>query len=176
MPVEPTKVVVEKDMRVVQLLGCVFYGDPFHSVGGWDTENEIGLTWKRFMKLYRENQLEIDKVAKNPDIQYEVHIEPDDFKESKKFYVFAGLEVKKISEPPLGMFPLVLPETRYAIFSFKGKDMMKGGDYIWNVWLPDSEYQESHPFVIQAYDGRRFKGLQNGDSELDWMVPIKSKK
>ena len=173
---EPTQVVVEDNERVIQLLGCVFYGDPFHSVDGWDTENEIGLTWKRFMKLYQDNQHIIDKIAENQSVHYEIHIEPSDFSESKKFYVFAGLEVKKISEPPLGMFALVLPKTRYAIFTFKGKDMMKGADHIWNVWLPKSDYQESHPFVIQAYDSRRFEGLQSERSELDWMVPIKPKK
>jgi AraC family transcriptional regulator len=93
----------------------------------------------------------------------------------KEFYIFVGAEVTGLSETPLEIFGLALPRTKYAVITLKGKDMFNGGDIIWGQWLPSSAYQESHPFLIQAYDETRFHGLHDEASKLDWMVPIRKK-
>ncbi|MBU7026324.1 MAG: GyrI-like domain-containing protein [Theionarchaea archaeon] len=156
------------------LIGCVFYGDPFHSKGGWDVENEIGLTWKRFMSLYEKNKDVIERYRVNTDTAYEVHIQPEDYEETKKFYVYVGVEVKTLDEIPLEMFGKVFPQTMYAVFTFKGRDIFRGGKYIWQQWLPTSEYEEAYPYLILAYD-ERFRGLDNEESEIDYHVPIRLK-
>lgn len=156
-------------------MGCVFYGDPFHSSEEWNTENEIGLLWNRFIKSCHDNADLIQKEAIG-DLSYEVHLQPEDYNETKKFYVYVGIEVRELKRMPLEMFCKSLPATQYAVFTFKGEEMFSGGEYIWNEWLPDSDYEESYPYMALAYDKKRFFGLQDKESEIDFYVPIKSKK
>lgn len=157
----------------LHLVGCVFYGDPFHSRKGWDVENEIGLLWKRFMNLYEKHKDALERYRMNKDTAYEVHVQPEDYKDTKKFYVYVGVEVEKIEEMPLEMYGKVFPASMYAVFTFKGKDIFRGGEYIWQEWLPASDYEEAYPYVILAYDKTRFFGLDDENSELDYCVPIK---
>ncbi|MFX1475631.1 MAG: GyrI-like domain-containing protein [Promethearchaeota archaeon] len=173
MTIKPIVTVVSEEAKILQLVGSVFYGDPFHAVGGWDPNNEIGLTWKRFMQLYQQHEARITSLRVDPDVSYEVHIEPAQYKEDKKYYVFVGVEVTELKDIPLELFGLTLPETLYATFTFKGKGMFKGGDYIWKQWLPNSAYIESYPFMMEAYHATRFRGLNDDESELDWIVPVR---
>ena len=39
------------DEKIYNLIGSVYYGNPFHSAKEWSTDNEIGNTWKRFGAL-----------------------------------------------------------------------------------------------------------------------------
>lgn len=158
------------------LLGCIFYGNPFHSEKEWDTENEIGKTWNRFMGLYKKYARRIEPYVLNKKVAYEVHIQPDDYKETKKFYVFIGTEIKETEDIPLEMDVKVLPHTLYASFTFQGAGIVKGGEFIWGNWLPNSsKYEESYPYFIQAYEESRFFGLDDEKSQIDYMIPIKLK-
>ncbi|MCK9152280.1 GyrI-like domain-containing protein [Methanobacterium alcaliphilum] len=168
---QPKKIEVT-DVKALKLMGCVYYGDPFHSNQEWSTENEIGVTWNRFHRLcYLHEEILCEKAI--GDVAYEVHIQPDDYKETGKFYVYVGVEVKKLDEMPLEMFAKTLPPTKYAVFTYKGEDMFNGGTYIWSEWLPSSEYEESYPYMLQAYDKSRFRGLDDPESEVDFYVPVK---
>lgn len=173
--VAPINIEITTEEQSFRLIGCVFYGDPFHSAGGWSEENEIGLTWQRFLDLYEKHKDLIQQHQINQDFQYEVHIEPAEYAKTKKFYVFVGVQVPVLNEIPLEMLGTILPPATYAIFTFKGKEMFRGGDFIWKKWLPESGYRESHPFLIQAYDKKRFHGLDNEESELDYYIPIERK-
>ena len=171
---KPRKVEITEKKSLL-LIGCVYYGDPFHSNKEWSIENEIGLLWSRFSKLCKKNENILQKNAVN-DLTYEVHLQPEDYKETGKFYVYMGVEVKKMKQMPLEMFCKTFPATQYAIFTFKGEEMFRGGDYIWSKWLPDSDYEEAYPYMALTYDKNRFLGLDNPESEIDFYVPIKSKK
>lgn len=162
------------DERPLKLIGCVYYGNPFHLKEEWNVENEIGLLWKRFYDLYEKSGEKLEKNTVN-DITYEAHIQPDDYDETGKFYVYVGLEVKKIDEMPLEMFCKIFPSTKYAVFTFKGREMFRGGEFIWKEWLPDSEYEEAYPYLILAYHKNRYFGLDNENSEVEYYIPIKSK-
>ncbi|NHJ46856.1 MAG: GyrI-like domain-containing protein [Asgard group archaeon] len=161
------------DYDEIKLVGCIFYGDPFHSVKGWDMENEIGKLWSRFMKLMAEVKFQIKDNVVNPNMSYEVHIDPVVVKEEKKWYVFIGIEVKSFENIPLEMFCKILPKTKYAVFTAKGDEFKTANDTIYNEWLPNSKHKEAHSYQIQAYDSNRFFGMDNLDSELDFYVPIK---
>ena len=152
----------------ITLVGMVFYGDPFKDKGGWSAENEIGKLWKRFIAKAESVKNAIGHGA------YEVHIEPEEYKETKNFYVFVGVEVEKIDDIPLEMFVKVLPPSKYAVFTLKGKEITSNWpDQIYKKWLPKSGYKEAHKFTIEYYDDQRFKGMDNKESELDIYVPIK---
>jgi AraC family transcriptional regulator len=170
------------DIRIVKrrkytLLGCVFYGDPFHSKAGWSTENEIGLLWQRFMGLYEKNKTKITRKAVNRHLGYEVHIQPGDYRATRKFYVFVGVEVETLVGMPFEMWGKTLPSSSYAVFTFRGKEIFRGGKYIWETWLPGSEeYEEAYPYFMEVYDKRRFNGLGKEESEIDYYVPIRRKR
>lgn len=173
---KPKKIEIIDRNKPLKLIGCVYYGDPFHSKEGWNVENEIGLIWQRFMKLCEKYKDIIERNVINNNIAYEIHVHPDDYNETKKFYVYVGLEVEKFDGVPLEMIAKTFPATMYAVFTFKGKDIFRGGKYIWQKWLPNSNYEEAYPYFIEAYDEARFHGLDNEDSEIDYWVPIKRKK
>ena len=112
-------------------MGCVYYGDPFHSAKGWDRENEIGKTWDRFEKLYYKYKEFLDAVKYGKAYGYEVHIEPDDYTTHKKFHIFVGIEVKSLEFFPLEMFYKVFPESQYLFFT--SEYMGKGTEYVFSA-------------------------------------------
>ena len=80
MEINRPEIVEEK---VFKLLGCVYYGDPFHSAKGWDPENEIGKTWIRFGNLYYKYKDFLETIKSGEYSGFEVHIEPDDYKKPR---------------------------------------------------------------------------------------------
>jgi AraC family transcriptional regulator len=168
---DPT--IIEQDE--IKLIGSIFYGNPTHTAKGWDTENEIGKLWTRFMQLMQKTKDKLGEKIIKPNMNYEVHIDPIFVKEENKWYVFVCKEVKDFSDIPLEMFYKILPKTKYAIFTGKGKDIPKTNNTIYQDWLPKSQYQEAYSYQIQAYDSERFFGLSDSKSELDFYIPIKKK-
>ena len=65
--------------KIYRILGCVYYGNPFHTYKGWDTRNEIGNTWKRFEALDKKYWNFLEKIKTGDAYGYEVHIEPVDY-------------------------------------------------------------------------------------------------
>ncbi|MCY3410724.1 MAG: GyrI-like domain-containing protein [Candidatus Heimdallarchaeota archaeon] len=157
--------------KEIKLLGVLYFGDPFHNKKGWDTENEIGKTWKRFDRVYKKHKEYLKTLAVDYHTAYEVHIEPTEYNQTKEFYVFIGIEVTQYKEIPVELFCKPLPNIEYAIFKFKGKNITCGSQYIWNEWLPNSGYIEGKPYLIQKY-GREFKGMEDPDSVIEYLVPV----
>jgi len=157
------------DKEQITLVGMVFYRNPFKEQGGWSQENEIGKLWTRFLAKKSQKPMK-SRVGTGA---FEVHIEPEEYEETKNFYVFVGVEVEKVDDFPLEMFVKVLPATKYAVFTLKGKEITSNwSDMIYKEWLPKSGYKEAHKFLIEYYD-ERFKGTDRPESELDIYVPIK---
>lgn len=154
------------------LAGMVYYGDPFAAGGGWSQENEIGKLWTRFNTFWDEHRASIRQVV-NPNAGYEVHVEPQEYAETKNFYVMVGVEIAEIEDLPLELSVKVLPAGTYARFTLRGNEITSNWpDAIYHEWLPGSGYQETHKFTVECYDGERFKGMDDPQSELDILVPI----
>ena len=67
----------------------------------------------------------------------------------------------------------ILPETRYAVFSMKMPEIKAGGlETLWGKWLPETGLKTSYNYMIERYDTERFKGMDNPDSEVDFVVPV----
>ncbi|MDY6958113.1 MAG: GyrI-like domain-containing protein [Halobacteriota archaeon] len=172
--VKPEKIEIIKRKEPLKVMGSQFYGDPFHSEGEWSVKNEIGLLWQRFGSLLEKNRDAIDKIRLNKETAYEIHIQPEDYKDTKKYYVFVGVEVKEFTEMPIEFVGKVFPTTMYAVFTFKGEEMFRGGDFIWQEWLrTSSEYEEAYPCFIEVYNETRFFGLDNKNSEIDYHIPVR---
>jgi len=156
-----------------QLLGCVFYGDPFHSAKEWTYENEIGKLWERFGKLsYKYSKL-LGKISTERNVAYEIHLEPEEFKKTKEYYVMVGMEVDNLDEIPLEMFIKIMPNSTYVVFTTTMEEKFKKGAYIYREWIPENGWKQSFPYILQGYDGARYKGLDDPKSEIDWYIPVK---
>ncbi len=163
-------VIVEKPPLL--LVGFNFFGDPFTSHAGWSEENEIGRLWKRWTTYFERNRKHF-KHVKETDVMYEIHVYHAETPQTGEFEVFAGMEVAKLEDLPPEVVAKVLPESRYAVFTLVGQQIIS--DWPWLIdseWLPPLDLQRLTTFSIQRYD-ERFKGMQNiEESELDVYIPL----
>jgi AraC family transcriptional regulator len=168
----PEPVITEK--ITLKLTGMVYYGNPVHSYEGWDVQNEIGKLWTRFTEVCLLNEEFIKKYTTEPNIAYEAHIAYPD-QPDQEYHIFVGIRTEGPISTPIELFYKEMPATKYAIFTGRGTDMPAQMEKIYTEWLPNSPYIESYPMLIERYDQTRFKGLNDPDSEIDFMVPIKEK-
>ncbi len=167
------------EVRVIErgpliLAGLDFYGNPFATGEGWTEENQIGKLWSRFSAFMEEKGALVGNIV-NPDRGYEAHIEPDEYGSTKNFYVMVGVEVSGIGALPPELCARMFPGGPYAICTLAGQEITSNwSDDIFKKWLPQSGYIEAHKFLLEYYDGDRFKGMDRlEESELDVYVPIK---
>ncbi len=158
----------------LKLAGMVYYGNPVHTHEGWTEGNEVGKLWERFIKILMEHQETLKAYTVEEGIAYEAHIayagEVD-----QEYHIFVGVETEAPIPYPIELFYKVMPKTRYAVFTAKGTNMAEQMEELYTEWLPNSDYVESYPMLIQRYDNKRFKSLDDPESEIDFMVPIKER-
>jgi AraC family transcriptional regulator len=115
----------------------------------------------------------------NADL-YSVEIYPDTnffkrFDPTKEFEKWAAVAVNDFSTVPDEMAKLTIPEGEYAVFHYKGKpsDIQETFQYIYGVWLPNSEYKmDDRPYF--ALMGEKYKG-EDPESEEEFWIPIRKK-
>jgi len=112
-------------------------------------------------------------VEKN--VAWEAHIQTEEYVTSKEYTIFAGIQVIEPPATPLNFFYTELPKTKYAVFKLKGNDFVTGLEYIYNTWLPASEYKESHGYMLWRYD-EKTKDLDDPDCVLEAYIPVEEKK
>jgi AraC family transcriptional regulator len=159
----------------LHLIGCVYYGDPFHSYEAGSIKNEIGRLWERFEKIYSKHTEEFRKVTVDEKVAWEAHIQTEEYNETKEYTIFAGMEVSKPISNPIDLFYKKLPLTRYAIFRIKGENFVKILNYIYSEWFQTSKYQESYSYMLWRYD-EMYKDLDDPQSELQAYIPVEEKK
>jgi AraC family transcriptional regulator len=166
----PNPVITEE--RQFKLSGMVYYGDPLHSHEGWTYENEIGKLWQRLMDVCMEHKEKLVGYAVDPNISYELHIaQPES--ETNEYHIFVGFETEQPIMEPVEFFYKVLPPTKYAVFTMKGMEAAKNMEYFYTEWLRTSGYRESYPFLLQRYDMGRYNSIEDPESEIDYLFPIK---
>ncbi len=166
---QPPSILPEVQLK---LLGCAYFGNPFHSAREFSAENEIGKLWIRFQSLAMKYASLIKKV--NPDryMGYEVHIESDEYHTSREYCVFVGIETTNTDEQPPELFVKVLPRTAYALVTTRGMDH-KPVEQLLREWVPRSSYEQAYRYIIERYDGRRWRSLEDETSEIDWLIPVR---
>ena len=135
-------------------------------------ENRIPQLWEEFIKRMGE----LDTVAV-PECSLGVCLNEIDseFQEDSKFDYLVCRVVKDDSIVPAGMKYHEIPAQLIAVFTHKGSLEMLGDtyDYIYNVWLPESEYKIIAADEIEWYDSRFKYGEE--DSQIDIHIPITKK-
>ncbi len=159
----------------LKLLGCVFYGNPFHNHKEGSIKNEIGRLWERFGKICSAHADELKNIIVEQGVAWEAHIQTEQYTKANEYTIFAGVEVSKPSEVPVDFFYKQLPTTKYAIFKLKGNDFVNGLGNIYNQWLPASKYQESYGYMLWRYN-ETTKDLNDPDCVLEAYIPVEEKK
>lgn len=168
--------VIIKD-KIFTLLGCVYYGDPFHSAKEWTIENEIGKLWERFLQLSVKYSGLLKRINKDPEVGFELHLEPEEYKETDKYYVMVGIEIIDTADlnVPLEMFLKILPKTTYIYFSTKVKGANTNVQNVYSDWIPEHGYEEIYPYMIESYHSDRYTSLDDPNSVIDWYIPVKKR-
>ncbi len=158
--------------KQIKLLGCVFFGNPFHEAKEWSYENEIGNLWIRFMNLTKQYKEYLEKISSRSTLGYELHLEPADYSKTNHYYVMVGIEIGEIEEEPLEFFTKSLPRTDYIEFTTQMSDKNEQGAYVYQTWMPHKKISQRYPYILQKYDSNRYRGLEDPSSEIDWLIPI----
>jgi AraC family transcriptional regulator len=158
--------------RRITLVGMDFYGNPYKEAAGWSMQNAIGQLWKRFSAFYDKNKGKIKHLASESG--YELWVDFEGKEDPKEDYIFVGVAVKKLQDPPLELVARILPKTRYAVFTLKGAEIKSD----WpskaaTQWLTETSLKRSYPYIIELYDSKRFKGVDDKNAELDIWVPVR---
>ena len=174
---KPKKVSLLQEPQILtkkrfKLIGCIFFGDPFHQAKEWSYENEIGKLWSRFMSLTKKYGSLLQKISPDPFIGYELHLEPEEFMKTNQYYIMVGIETREIDQIPLEFFSKSLPATDYLEFTTQMANKNAQGSYIFQKWMPKNKIKQRYPFIIQRYDSKRYRGLEDPSSEIDWLIPI----
>jgi AraC family transcriptional regulator len=162
---------IRKDIQF-KLIGCIFYGNPFHQAIEWTYDNEIGHLWARFMNLSEKHSVLLQKLSSEPFNGYELHLEPEEYQKTHKYYVMVGLRVSEFEEVPLEFFSKSLPKSDFLEFTTQMEEKDNIGSYIYKKWMPENRITQRYPFILQRYDSRRYRGLEDPTSEIDWLIPI----
>jgi AraC family transcriptional regulator len=159
--------------KKIKLVGMSFYGDPFKKASGWSEDNEIGILWNRLITFLNKYPDAIKNILQK-DVFIEIHLMDDQTDETGEYEVFTGIMVEKIENIPLKCVAKILPETDYAVFTLKGKQIT---DTDWwkkayEEWIPNAGYKISYNYNFQYYDNK-FKGLDKlENSQLDFYFPV----
>ena len=135
-------------------------------------ENNIPQLWNDFI----DRMNELDKIAV-PDCSLGICLNETgtEFHEDYKFDYLVCKVVKDDSIIPAGMEYREIPAQLVAVFTHLGslETLSETYDYIYDKWLPNSEYKLIAADEIEWYDSR-FK-FGEKDSQMDIHIPISKK-
>lgn len=155
--------------RILKRGEFMLVGSRKHTSNGFQV---IGESWQELKAIMNK----IKRV--DPNTMYGFEDYSEDFcREPLQFYYMAAVEIERDTEVPEGMYVKKVPESLYAVFSVNGNnennEIYKAFQYIYNVWLPDSEYCLSEELCadFEYYDERW--NCQSASSQMDIYIPIK---
>lgn len=136
--------------------------------------NTTGQLWQSFMPRRNEIQNRVNEDFINLQI-YDPTFNFNQFDFHKPFDKWASVEVSDFSYLPAEMETFIIPSGLYAVFNFKGsvKDAPAAFMYIFNTWLPASQYNLDHRPHFEIL-GEKYKKNDPSSEEEIW-IPVKLK-
>ncbi len=133
-------------------------------------DNRTGELWQSFMKRRYEIKNAIGAELYSVQVYDQSYF--SNFSLNVEFKKWAAIEVADYDSIPLGMEPITLGSGLYAVFVHRGAQItaMKTFQYIFERWLPNSEYildDRPHFEVL----GERYKNNDINSEEEIW-IPI----
>lgn len=155
--------------RIINKEEFILAGYRKHTSNGFQV---IGEAWQEL----KANMDKIKRVNSNTMYGFEDYSE-DFCREPLQFYYMAAVEIERDTDVLEKMYVKKVPESLYAVFSVNGNnknnEIYKAFQYIYNVWLPNSEYCLSDELCadFEYYDERW--NCQSASSQIDIYIPIK---
>ena len=136
-------------------------------------DNKSGMLWESFIPRIKE----ITNNITNEKFSLQVY-EPnhfDNFNPSREFTKWVLIEVSDFDNAPAGLESFELSGGQYAVFIHIGdiKEFYKTSQYIYGVWLPNSEYVLDDRPHFEILGEMTKKNEPNSKEEV-W-IPIKKK-
>lgn len=134
--------------------------------------------WQVFSEAWSELKANLDKIKiLHPNIMYGFEDYSEDFcSDPLQFYYMAAVEVKSEADIPNMFYVKKVPESLYAVFTVDGNnsngEIGKAFRYIYDVWLPNSEYCLSDKICadFEYYDERW--NCRSVSPQLDLYIPV----
>ncbi|TRX02715.1 GyrI-like domain-containing protein [Flavobacterium gawalongense] len=134
--------------------------------------NKTRELWQRFMPRRKEIQNNIGFDLYSMQVYDALYF--DNFNPNATFEKWAAIEVSHFNTVPNEMETFTLAGGRYAVFIHKGSNTdNKTFRYIFETWLPDSEYILDHRPHFELLGAKYKKDDPNSEEEI-W-IPIKLK-
>lgn len=154
--------------KIIQKEEFLLAGIRKHTSNGFQV---IGESWQ-------ELKANMDQIKRTDShIMYGFEDYSEDFcREPLQFYYMAAVEIDRDTTVPENMYVKKVPQSLYAVFSVNGNnengEIYKAFQYIYNVWLPHSEYCLSDELCadFEYYDERW--NCQSPASQIDIYIPI----
>lgn len=126
-------------------------------------QQEIQQVWTRIM------------LGTVPRCSYGIVEYPDEFRLNWTYLYTCAFEQ---GEEPSGLaynWHKLLPETTYLVFHHTGavETLPLTFEYIFGAWLPQSEWEISHPYCFERYD-ERFLGASHPESITEIYIPVQA--
>lgn len=128
--------------------------------------------WRQFMPRRKEITNAVDKLLYSMQV-YSENYNPANM--NATFEKRAVVAVSNFENTPNGMQTFILPAGKYAVFLHKGTaaDAPKIFQYIFNVWLPNSNYMLDNRPHFEIL-GEKYKNNDSSSEEEVW-IPIRDK-
>ena len=139
-------------------------------------DNRIPELWDRFFPRRGEIRHRIGE-ANYGICEYSSPKFPGDvFTDETRFHTIVGVEVSDTADIPEGMSLRQMQESEYAVFEHRGslRRLRDTYDYIYGVWLPNSEYELGMSDDFELYD-ERFLGMDEEESLMLIYIPVVKK-
>jgi len=106
---------------------------------------------------------------------YEVHTHPEGYKSGDPWEVMVGVLVTQLGDLPEGATIKCLSAGQYAVFTHcLGNGGYAGMNPVMDNWLRTGPYRQLGNCCIQLVDSR-FKGPNNPESVIDFLIPVEPK-
>jgi len=129
--------------------------------------SDLGLQWGQFM-----NHVAFIKNRIVPERYYQVQFWSEQY-DLGGLYFYIGTEVSSLAGIDPQFVVKVIPEGRYLRFIHKGLANKVGYTYryIYNKYLPETDYKLSKPFNFEFY-GEKCTGPHDENSESEIFIPV----
>lgn len=152
--------------EILELEEKILVGISFF-IGENETVQDLSIEWNRFM-----NEVTTVKNIILPNRYYQVQYWSDK-QDIGGMYFFTGIEVSKAEDLSSIFIIKTIPAGNYLRFIHKGLANKVGYTYkyIYNEYLPDTDYKLTKPFNFEYY-GKKCIGPYNEQSESEIYIPV----
>ncbi len=123
------------------------------------------------------NNKDLIENSVNSEILYGIESYTKETDEIEKWHYFIGLEIDQIENINPIFNIKKIPKSLYAKMIYKGSlsNIDDAYNFLYENWLPNSEYKLKHPIDIEIFDLNTYFDYENKSNTIEILIPIKKK-